>query len=77
MNIIQRIQAPTPKFFRVLRTIGLALAAAGGAILAAPITLPASIITVAGYIAVAGAVASAVSQTAVETKDEDSKHADP
>jgi hypothetical protein len=65
-NIVQRLKAPTPKFFRVLRNIGLALAAVGGALLAAPVALPAAIITVAGYITVAGGVMTAVSQTAVD-----------
>lgn len=71
MNIIQRLKAPTPKFFKVLRTIGLALVAASGAILAAPIALPAGLITAAGYVAVAGTVATAVSQTAVEKEGEE------
>jgi uncharacterized membrane protein HdeD (DUF308 family) len=50
----------------VLRNIGLALAAAGGALLAAPVALPAVIITVAGYVTVAGGVMTAVSQSAVD-----------
>lgn len=66
MKIIDRIKAPTPKFFRVLRTVGLALAAASGALLAAPIALPAGVITIAGYLTVAGSVATAISQTAVQ-----------
>ena len=69
MNLIERVQAPTPKFFRIIRTIGLALAAAGGAVLASPITLPAAIVTVGGYFVAAGTVMSAVSQAAVETSD--------
>ena len=68
MNIIKRIQAPTPKFFKVLRTIGLVLAAVGGTILATPVALPTVIISVGGYIAVAGGVISAVSQ--LTTTDE-------
>jgi uncharacterized membrane protein HdeD (DUF308 family) len=72
MNIVERMKAPTPKFFRVLRNIGLALAAAGGALLAAPIALPAAIVTVAGYITVAGGVMTAVSQTAVDGEADDS-----
>ena len=62
MNIINRIQSPTPKFFKVLRTIGLTLAAIGGTILAAPVALPVVIVSIGGYIAVAGGVISAVSQ---------------
>ena len=62
MNVIKRVKTPTPKFFKVLRNIGLALAAVGGTILAAPIALPVLITTVGGYLAVAGGVLSAVSQ---------------
>ena len=62
MNIIKRAKAPTPKFFKVLRNIGLALAAIGGTILAAPIASPVVVITIGGYVAVAGGVLSAVSQ---------------
>ena len=68
MNIIARAQAPTPKFFKTLRTIGLALIAVSGTVLAAPIALPAIITAVAGYAAVAGSVLSAVSQITVEEK---------
>lgn len=66
MKLIERLKAPTPKFFRVLRNVGLALAAAGGALLAAPIALPVAVVTVAGYLTVAGGVITAVSQTAVD-----------
>lgn len=66
MKIIERAQAPTPKFFKLLRTIGLAMLAVSGALLTAPVALPAVIVTVAGYTAVAGGVLSAVSQITVD-----------
>lgn len=65
-QIYNRVNAPTPTFFKKLRNIGLALAAVATTIVAAPVALPALIIKVAGYLAVAGGVLSAVSQTAVE-----------
>lgn len=65
MKLKQRMKAPTPKFFRVLRTIGLTLAATGGTLLAAPVALPAALLSMAGYLAVAGGVMTAVSQSAV------------
>ena len=68
MTIVERVKAPTPKFFKTLRTIGLALAAVGGAILTAPVAVPAVLVTIAGYVALAGGVLTAVSQTAVDTK---------
>lgn len=49
-----------------MRTIGLSLLAVSGSIIAAPIALPASIVTIAGYVAVAGGVLSAVSQVTVD-----------
>lgn len=67
MTVVERVKAPTPKFFKTLRNIGLALAAIGGAILAAPVAVPAALITVAGYVTLAGSVITAVSQTAVDT----------
>jgi uncharacterized membrane protein YeiH len=66
MKIVERIKAPTPKFFKILRSIGLALLAISGTIVAAPIVLPVTVVTVAGYMAVAGGVISAVSQMTVE-----------
>jgi hypothetical protein len=65
-ELMNRVNAPTPKFFKKLRNIGLVLATVAGTIAAAPVALPAVIIKIAGYLAVASGVASAVSQTAVE-----------
>lgn len=66
MNVVERAKAPTPKFFKRLRSIGLALLAVSGAIMTAPITLPAVLVSVAGYTALAGGVISAVSQITVD-----------
>lgn len=65
-KILQRAQAPTPRFFKILRTIGLSLAAISGGILAAPVTLPVMLTTIATYLAVAGGIISAVSQITME-----------
>lgn len=67
MNVINRVKTPVPKFFKVLRNIGLILAAAGGSIVAAPIVLPYTVVTLGGYLAVAGGVLSAVSQLTTDT----------
>jgi ABC-type xylose transport system permease subunit len=65
LTLVQRVVAPTPKFFRLLRTIGIVIGLVGGAILASPVMLPAAIVTVGGYLAVAGSIVTGVSQTAV------------
>jgi len=67
LSLTERITSPTPKFFKKLKLIGLSLAAASAALLAAPIALPAAVVSIASYIALAGAVASAVSQVTVES----------
>ena len=65
-SILERAAAPTPRFFKILKVIGLTLAAASGTLLAAPIALPAIVTTIAGYVAVASTV-TAVSQVTVES----------
>jgi uncharacterized membrane protein HdeD (DUF308 family) len=66
LSLVQRLTAPTSKFFRIIRNVGLCLAAVGGAIIASPVTLPATLITVAGYLVVAGGVMTSVAQATVE-----------
>lgn len=67
-TVIERVQSPTPKFFKKLRNIGLVLATIATTVVAAPVALPAVVIKIAGYLAVAGGIAGAVSQTAVESE---------
>jgi hypothetical protein len=68
LSLVDRITSPTPKFFRRLRNIGLILAAISTTIIAAPIALPAIVLNIAGYVALASTVVTAVSQTTVETE---------
>lgn len=68
MNLKQRIESPTPSFFKKVRNIGLILVAVSATLLSTPVALPAVLIKVAGYLAVAGSVASAVSQTVTDTE---------
>ena len=69
-NIINRMTGNTPRFFKLLRTLGLVLAAASGTVLAAPIERPPLVGTIAEYLAVAGSVMGAVSQTAILNEEE-------
>ena len=64
-NIINRMQNSTPKFFKILRNIGVSLAAVSAAVFASPVALPSIVTDIAGYLAVAGSVMGAVSQSAV------------
>ena len=70
LNLVQRLQAPTPKWFRTIRNIGLVLATVGGVILASPVALPVGLVSAAGYLVLGGGIISAVSQTGVKSEEE-------
>ncbi len=70
MNLVERTLAPTPKWFKVLRTVGFALASVGGIIIASPIALPVGLVSAAGYLVLGGSIISVVSQTAVKSEEE-------
>jgi ABC-type xylose transport system permease subunit len=65
-DIKKRWNAPTPKFWKKVQKIAIALGATAGVVIAAPITLPATVVTVAGYLVTAGTVAATLSQLTVE-----------
>lgn len=71
MKLVERFKKPTPKFFRILRNIGIGLATAGGVIITAPISMPAILISIATYMTVAGTVATAVSQAVVSDEQKE------
>ena len=69
MNVVDRALAPTPKWFKILRSVGIALASVGGIIIASPIALPVGLVSAAGYLVLGGSIISVVSQTAVKTEE--------
>lgn len=66
MNLVKRATAPTPKFFKSLRAIGLSLTGLGGVLMTSAVDLPLPADSIGGYLAVAGGVLSAVSQLATQ-----------
>jgi hypothetical protein len=66
MNIVDRVVAPCPPFFKKIRNAALIIGGIATAVLTAPVSLPALAITVAGYLATASAVAVTVSQCTVD-----------
>ena len=65
LTLAQRVVAPTPKFFKLLRTIGVVVGLVGATLLTAPVALPAALVSIGGYLALAGSIVTGVSQTAV------------
>lgn len=72
-TLFARAKAPTPKFFRKLRTIGITIGAIGTAFIAAPVALPVAIVTAAGYLVTVGSVVAAVSQLTVHQEPMDAE----
>ena len=70
MNIVERTLAQTPKWFKILRSVGIALASVGGIIVASPVALPVGLVSAAGYLILGGSIISVVSQTAVKSEEE-------
>ncbi len=69
MNFIKRIKAPTPPLFKKIRNVGLAMAAISGVMFSSPVPLPQQLIKAAGYMALAGGVASAICQVTTGKDD--------
>lgn len=65
-SFFARCGEETPPFFKKLRMVGIVVAAAGTAVITAPVALPAIVTAIGGYLIVGGSVASAVSQAAME-----------
>lgn len=65
-TLVERSKADTPPFFKKLRLAGLIITAVGGAVVAAPLALPAVVVSIASYLVVAGSVVSAVSQVTMK-----------
>ena len=65
-----RWSANTPTFWKKVQRIGIVAGALGAAIIAAPVALPAAVITASGYLVAVGGVTAALSQLTVEDKKE-------
>lgn len=69
MNILKRVKSPTPKFFKIIRAVGLVTAGLGSSFLASPVAMPDLITDIAGYLLVIGTAISVVSQATVQSDD--------
>jgi len=69
MSIRQRWSAKTPHFWKKVQKVAITIGAIAGVIIAAPITLPVAVVTVASYAITVGTVAATLSQLTVETND--------
>jgi len=66
-SLKERWNAKTPRFWKKVQRIAIIAGTVAGIIIAAPVTLPAAVITAAGYVV---AVGTAVATTAQLTKED-------
>ena len=69
MSMKERWSAKTPKFWKRVQRIAITVGTVAGVIIAAPITLPAAVVTVATYAITAGTVAATLSQLTIESNE--------
>ena len=66
MILKERWQAKTPKFWKNIQKIGIALGVIVGTIIALPVSLPAAVVAAGGYLVAAGTVTATLSQLTKE-----------
>ena len=67
-NLKERWKGKTPKFWKRVQRWAIITGAVAGIIIAAPVTLPAAVITTATYLATVSATLAATSQLTVDDK---------
>ena len=65
-EIKSRWKSETPRFWKKVQKIALVVGVLGGAIITAPVSLPASVVTVGGYLVAVGSVGATLSQLTKE-----------
>lgn len=70
-EILERLEAPMPKFFKTLQKIAIGLGAISTIIATAPLSLPIAIVTTGSYLAWVSASIVVVTQLTAKNKIED------
>lgn len=65
-SLKERWKAKTPEFWKKVQKVGFIAGAIGGALLTAPISLPATLVTGATYLVVIGTTTATLSQLTKE-----------
>jgi len=61
-----RWSSKTPKFWKKIQKIGIAAGTIGGVLVASPVMLPATIVSIGGYLLLVGSLTATLSQLTVE-----------
>lgn len=66
LSLKERWLAETPKFWKKVQKIGLVLSAIGAAVVSAPVSLPAAVVTAGSYAVFGGGLLATMSQLTVD-----------
>ena len=70
MGLLNRITSPTPKFHKKLRNLGALLTFVSVSIVFFPMSLPATVVSIATYVGTVGATVTSISQLAKKDDNE-------
>ena len=65
-DLQDRWKSDTPIFWKKVQKIAIAAGVIGGTIIAAPVALPAAVVTIGGYLVAVGSVGAALAQLTKE-----------
>lgn len=68
IETLERLSAPTPKYFKKLIKLSLSVGAVGAGIMAAPagVVIPAMLVKAAGYMVTAGVIGASIGKLTVD-----------
>jgi len=67
-KVYNNMKAPTPRWAKILRNVGIVLTAIGTGIAAAPALFPAAVVSAGAYLIIGGSVSSAIFQSVKKTE---------
>ena len=70
MEILDRINAPTPKWWKKVRNVMIVVAGVSGALLTLPVSLPVGVVTALTYTAVISGTIAGTSQLTKENVED-------
>lgn len=65
LSLLDRVALPSPTFWRKVSAIGKAIGGLGLVLVAAPVALPAAVVSVAGYLVLVGSLTAGLSALTV------------
>lgn len=73
MNLKQRWNSETPTFWKKVQKIGLGIGAVGGLLVSGTIVVPATLVTIGGYMVAVGSVTAVLSKLTIKDNSQENR----